>query len=69
MHKNPNRRAPISEKERYIRNTFRFAMPQTAIIAGNVVTGPEIKKESAAPGFIPSDNNPLISGSAVILLV
>ncbi len=46
-----------------------MTIPQTANIAGNVVAGPAIKKDSAAPGFIPRDNNPLVSGSAVILLV
>lgn len=59
----------MSEKDRYRKNTFLLAIPQTAIIAGNVVVGPAIKKDSAAPGFIPRDNKPLISGNAVILLV
>ena len=59
----------MSEKIRNNRNTFRLAIPQTAIIAGKVVVGPAIKKERAAPGFIPRDNNPFISGNAVKLLV
>ena len=46
-----------------------MTIPQTAIIAGKVVVGPAIKKVSAAPGFMPSDSNPLISGNAVKLLV
>ena len=53
----------------YRKNTFGFAIPHTAIMAGRVVVGPEIKKAKAAPGFIPSDNKPLIKGSAVRLLV
>ena len=59
----------MNEKARYNRNTFRLAIPHTAIIAGKVVVGPAIKKDKAAPGFMPRDNNPPISGNAVILLV
>ena len=59
----------MNEKAIYNRNTFRLAIPHTAIITGKVVVGPAIRKDRAAPGFIPIVNNPLISGNAVILLV
>jgi hypothetical protein len=38
-------------------------------MAGNVVTGPAIRKARAAPGFMPTANKPLTIGKAVILLV
>jgi hypothetical protein len=68
-YKNPNKMPPNKEKRRYIRNTLLFAIPQTAIRAGSVVVGPTIRNARAAPSFIPRDNNPLITGRAVILLV
>lgn len=61
--------APINAKETYNANIFLFTIPQTAIMAGSVVVGPEIKNASAAPLFIPKDKRPFINGKAVILLV
>jgi hypothetical protein len=69
LNKYPNKSEPDIAKNRYTKNTLGLTIPKTAIIAGRVVTGPEIKNANAAPWFIPAFNSPLTKGKAVILLV
>jgi hypothetical protein len=69
LYRVPNKTEPDSPNVRNIKNTLGFTIPQTAIMAGRVVTGPAIRKASTAPGFIPRVINPLTSGNAVKLVV
>ena len=69
LKRRPKTMAPTNEQEIYSRKTLFFTIPQTATIAGRVVTGPASRKASAAPGSIPIDSRPPTNGKAVRLLV
>lgn len=61
--------APANGKKRYNKNALLLTIPHIAGMAGNVVTGPSIRKARAAAGSIPIAFKLRTISKAVMLLV